>query len=40
MILRLAQTFGPGVNYDDERIFAEFARQLLKKEILVLHTKD
>ena len=39
MVLRLAQTFGPGVNYDDERIFAEFARCVIEKRNIILHTK-
>ncbi len=39
MILRLTQTFGPGVNYNDGRIFAEFGRCVLEKRDIVLHTK-
>lgn len=38
-IARLTQTFGPGVSYDDERVFAQFARCAIKKEDIVLHTK-
>lgn len=35
---RLAQTFGPGVEDDDSRVFAQFARSALAHEPLVLHT--
>lgn len=35
---RLAQTFGPGVQSDDSRVFAQFIRSAIKKEDLVLHT--
>lgn len=38
-ILRLTQTFGPGVKYNDTRIFAEFARCAIEKKDIVLHTK-
>lgn len=38
-ILRLTQTFGPGVNYNDGRIFAEFGRCVLEKRDIVLKTK-
>jgi len=38
-ILRLTQTFGPGVEYDDKRVFAEFARRAMEKKDIVLHTK-
>ncbi len=38
-ILRLTQTFGPGVNYNDNRIFAELARCVLEKRDIVLKTK-
>lgn len=37
-IMRLTQTFGPGVTYNDERIFAEFARSIIEKRNIVLHT--
>lgn len=37
-IARLTQTFGPGVNYDDKRVFAEFARCVIEKKNIVLHT--
>lgn len=38
-IIRLAQTFGPGVNYNDKRVFAEFARCAIEKKAIVLHTE-
>lgn len=38
-VARLSQTFGPGVNYDDGRVFAEFARCALEKRDIVLHTQ-
>lgn len=38
-IARLSQTFGPGVNYNDGRVFAEFARCALEKRDIVLHTE-
>lgn len=37
-VLRLTQTFGPGVNYQDKRVFAEFARCALEGRDIVLHT--
>lgn len=37
-IIRLAQTFGPGVNYNDKRIFAEFARCVVEKKDIILKT--
>ena len=37
-VLRLTQTFGPGVRYDDGRVFAEFARCVLEKRDIVLKT--
>lgn len=39
MICRLTQTFGPGVKYDDNRIFAYFARCVKEKKNIVLKTK-
>lgn len=39
MIARLTQTFGPGVNYDDNRVFAYFARCIKEKQDIVLKTK-
>lgn len=39
MIVRLTQTFGPGVNYNDNRVFAEFGRCVLEKRDIILKTK-
>lgn len=40
MSIRLAQTFGPGVNIEkDTRVFAEFARCLVNKKDIVLLTE-
>ena len=39
MSLRLTQTFGRGVMYDDKRVFAEFARCAIEGRDIVLHTK-
>lgn len=38
-IVRLTQTFGPGVNYNDGRVFAEFGRCVREKREIVLKTK-
>lgn len=38
-ILRLTQTFGPGVSYGDGRVFAEFARCGAEGRDIILHTK-
>jgi nucleoside-diphosphate-sugar epimerase len=38
-VIRLTQTFGPGVLYDDGRVFAEFARCAIEKRNIILHTK-
>lgn len=38
-VARLSQTFGPGVEYRDGRVFAEFARCALEKRDIVLHTE-
>lgn len=37
-IARLSQTFGAGVEYNDGRVFAEFARCVIEKRDIVLHT--
>ena len=37
-VVRLTQTFGPGVAYNDGRVFAEFARCAIEKRNIVLHT--
>lgn len=38
-VLRLTQTFGPGVSYNDGRVFAEFARCVIEKRDIILKTK-
>ncbi len=38
-VLRLTQTFGPGVRYDDGRVFAEFARCVIEGRDIVLKTE-
>ena len=38
-IARLAQTFGPGVLYDDNRVFAQFARSIIECKDIVLKTR-
>lgn len=38
-IARLSQTFGPGVQYEDGRVFAEFARCAIEGQDIVLHTQ-
>jgi len=37
-VVRLAQTFGPGVTADDQRVFAQFARAVMNEEDIVLQT--
>lgn len=37
-ILRLTQTFGPGVEFSDNRVFAEFMRCAIKKQNITLRT--
>ena len=37
-IVRLAQTFGPGVSRDDKRVFMQFARAAMNGEDIVLKT--
>lgn len=37
-VLRLTQTFGPGVFYNDGRVFAEFARCAIEKRNIILKT--
>lgn len=37
-VARLSQTFGAGVEYNDGRVFAEFARCLIEQKDIVLHT--
>lgn len=38
-IARLAQTFGPGISLEDNRIFSQFAKSVIKKENIELHTR-
>lgn len=38
-IVRLTQTFGAGVLKDDNRVFAQFAKSVLNRENIILHTK-
>lgn len=38
-VLVLTQTFGPGVKYNDGRVFAEFARAAIEGNDIILHTK-
>ncbi|EID83921.1 Nucleoside-diphosphate-sugar epimerase [Treponema sp. JC4] len=38
-IARLCQTFGAGVSYNDNRVFAQFARSVIEKKNIVLRTK-
>lgn len=37
-VMRLTQTFGPGVEYNDGRVFAEFARCSIENKNIILHT--
>ena len=39
MSARLAQTFGPGIMKDEDRVFAQFAWSAIKGNDIVLHTK-
>lgn len=38
-IARLAQTFGAGIDKNENRVFAQFARSILREDDIVLHTK-
>lgn len=38
-IVRLAQTFGEGVHYNDGRVFAQFARAIIEGRDIVLNTR-
>ena len=38
-IARLAQTFGAGIAKDENRVFAQFARSVIEKKDIVLHTR-
>lgn len=37
-IARLAQTFGAGISYEENRVFAQFAKSAINKTDIVLHT--
>lgn len=37
-IARLAQTFGAGVEFSDNRVFAQFVKSVLQKKDIILHT--
>jgi nucleoside-diphosphate-sugar epimerase len=37
-VTRLCQTFGPGVSYGDNRVFAQFARSVIEGQDIVLKT--
>lgn len=37
-VARLTQTLGPGVAYNDNRVFAQFTRSIINSEDIVLHT--
>lgn len=37
-IARMTQTFGAGIEYDDNRVFAQFARKAIENEDIELHT--
>ena len=38
-IIRLAQTFGPGIDRSDKRVFAQFLHSALNKENIVMYTE-
>ena len=38
-VIRLTQTFGPGIEYGDGRIFAEFMRGVIENRDIILKTK-
>ena len=38
-IVRLAQTFGAGVEKSDNRVFAQFAKSIINKENIIIHTE-
>ena len=39
LAVRLTQTFGPGIDYNDNRVFAQFARSVIEGKEIVLFTK-
>lgn len=38
-IARLSQTIGAGIDYNDNRVFMQFARNVIEKQDIILHTK-
>ena len=38
-VVRLCQTFGAGVEYNDSRVFAQFARSVIEGKDIILKTK-
>ncbi|HFI0453919.1 TPA: NAD-dependent epimerase/dehydratase family protein [Streptococcus suis] len=38
-LARLTQTFGPGVEYQDSRVFAQFARSVIESKPITMHTR-
>lgn len=38
-IVRLAQTFGSNIDYNESRVFAQFARSIVEKQDIILHTE-
>lgn len=38
-IARLTQTFGPGINYNDNRVFAQFARSVVENRNIILKSE-
>lgn len=38
-VIRLAQTFGPGIDKNDNRVFAEFLRCAMQKQDIILQTE-
>lgn len=38
-IARLTQTFGPGISYNDNRVFAQFARSVAENKNIILKSK-
>lgn len=37
-VARLAQTFGPGIQLSDNRVYAQFAKSVINREDIVLHS--
>lgn len=37
-VARLTQTFGPNISYSDNRVFAQFARSVILKKDIILHS--